>query len=52
MNRLLTIYCFLLIAFFGCSFGADDTWGIIWTNTPVGVTDRQPCPGQANTLGI
>lgn len=38
--------------FSGCSFGADDTWGILWANTPVGVTDRQPCPGQADTLGI
>ena len=52
MNQSLTSYCFLLIVYSDCSFNADDSFGIIWGNAPLDVTDRQPSPGQAHMLGI
>ena len=41
-------YC---VDFEGCGFGIDTEWGIAWANTLVGEVDRQPCPGDAATLG-
>ena len=39
------------VDFEGCGFGIDTEWGIAWANTLVGEVDRQPCPGDAATLG-
>ena len=50
-NTTVTQSMYSVTDFEGCGFGIDTEWGIAWANILVGEVDRQPCPGDAATLG-